>query len=450
MHISVAQNPISSKTKPLITATSTAEHRIERSTDSSTIDSDAQNGKDDVIHEAIKKKLATVALDNKFGQDDCFYIVDLGQLHRQYLRWKKCFPKIKPYYAVKCNPDPRIIQYLASLGTGFDCASGPEMKKVIDLGVKSTNIIYAHTCKQASYLRYAADHGVAKMTFDNIDELYKIKTLYPKAQLLLRILTDDSKAQWGIGIKYGAPLSDVNNLLNTAKELELDLVGVSFHVGSGCSDTEAYKDTLKSSRLIFDRAKNLGFKNFNLLDIGGGFFGVDYSGMPTFEQIAFVIHETIDSLFPSDIEIMAEPGRYFATSTLTVCCQVVGRKLLPATIKENGDDKEEDKKYMYYVNDSLHASFATRLFYSDVLNLKVLMKGGICMYGQEQKERTYSCSVWGHTCEPGDCLTDDTQLPILNIGDWIYAENMGAYAIATSHFCGFERPKTVYVNSFIE
>ena len=76
------------------------------------------------------------------------------------------------------------------------------------------------------------------------------------------------------------------------------------------------------------------------------------------------------------------------------------------------------------------------------------MRNGSYTYGERQTdEETYPSTVWGHTDEPEDCLGENIQLPILNIGDWIYAENLGAYAIATCHFAGFEKPRTIYVDT---
>ncbi|KAG2226459.1 hypothetical protein INT45_014203, partial [Circinella minor] len=267
------------------------------------------------------------------------------QLNLQHEKWKTYFPRIQPYYAVKCNPDIEIIRYLVSLGLGFDCASGPEIQLVLNHGADPSKIIYAHPCKQISHLKFAADCGIHKMTFDNIDELYKIKIHYPDAKLLLRILTDDTKAKWGLGIKYGAPMSEVDSLLETAKMLRLNIVGVSFHVGSGCSSVSAYQNALRNSRTIFDRAKELGF-NCNLLDIGGGFFGVHYSGKPSFEEIASVIRDEVDSLFKSDVQVIAEPGRYYATSTLTLCCQVVGRKIVSEQSCDKNTKATANKKYI--------------------------------------------------------------------------------------------------------
>lgn len=121
-----------------------------------------------------------------------------------------------------------VVKLLASLGTGFDCASKSEIQQVLDAGVESNRIIYANPCKQASFIRYAAQHNVSRMTFDNTEELYKIKKLYPDAELVLRILTDDSSSLCQLGLKFGAPLDTVEDLLRTAKELELNVMGVRY------------------------------------------------------------------------------------------------------------------------------------------------------------------------------------------------------------------------------
>lgn len=119
-----------------------------------------------------------------------------------------------------------VVQLLASLGCGFDCASKQEIQQVLDIGVDANRIIYANPCKQASFVRYAAQQNVSRMTFDNAEELYKIKKHYPDAELVLRILTDDSSSLCQLGLKFGAPLHTVQHLLQTAKDLDLNVVGV--------------------------------------------------------------------------------------------------------------------------------------------------------------------------------------------------------------------------------
>src|SRR5271155_3141888 len=110
---------------------------------------------------------------------------------------------------------------MANLGTGFDCASQAEIELVLNLGVDPSRIIYAQPCKTKSYIRYAAEHGVKLMTFDNTDELYKIKAAFPEAELVLRILTDDSASLCRLSTKFGASVDKSFGLLSLAKELDL-------------------------------------------------------------------------------------------------------------------------------------------------------------------------------------------------------------------------------------
>ncbi|KAJ1952143.1 Ornithine decarboxylase, partial [Dispira parvispora] len=180
--------------------------------------------------------------------EDSFFVADLGEVYRQYLQWRDWLPRVEPFYAVKCNPDPMVLRLLARLGLGFDCASRAELKKVLDLGVPSHQIVYANPCKQTSHLRFAADHDVRMLTFDNADELYKVKKHHPRAQVLLRVLTDDSKSLCKLGIKFGAPMDSTAQLLQLAHDLDLDVVGVSFHVGSGCQDASPFRDAVQRAR----------------------------------------------------------------------------------------------------------------------------------------------------------------------------------------------------------
>ena len=199
--------------------------------------------------------------------------------------------------AVKCNPDPQVLRLLAELGTGFDCASKAEIEQVLKMDIDPTRIIYAQPCKTNSYVRYAATQGVKQMTFDNSDELYKVKKLFPDADLFLRISTDDSTALCRLSMKFGAVMDSTNDLLALAKELELNVVGVSFHIGSGASDPNVFLKAVQDARCVFDQASNHGF-NMQTLDVGGGF------SSDTFEAMAAVLNEALDKYMPPHINIM--------------------------------------------------------------------------------------------------------------------------------------------------
>lgn len=99
-----------------------------------------------------------------------------------------------PFYAVKCNTDPQVLKTLVPLCTGFDCASMGEISTMLDLGVAPEHIIFANPCKPPAHIKYARDHGIHLMTFDNADELRKVQAINPQAKMVLRIITDDSKS----------------------------------------------------------------------------------------------------------------------------------------------------------------------------------------------------------------------------------------------------------------
>jgi hypothetical protein len=181
-----------------------------------------------VLSRSVASLLKSGVSKRDIEEEDPFYVCDLGEIVRQYKQWNELLPRIQPFYAVKCNPDPLVLKTLAKCGTGFDCASKAEVQLALDAGVSSSQIIYANPCKQASHIRYATARGVNVMTFDNADELYKIKQIAPYSQLVLRILTDDSKSLCRFGVKFGASLAIVPILLQIAKELELEVIGIRY------------------------------------------------------------------------------------------------------------------------------------------------------------------------------------------------------------------------------
>jgi len=384
-------------------------------------------------------------------EENSFMVGDLGEIYRQHLRWKSLLPRIEPFYAVKCNPEQTVVKMLATLGIGFDCASKTEIEQVLSLGVDPSRIIYANPCKQQSFIRYSKKQNVKKMTFDNAEELYKIKALFPDAELVLRILTDDSSSLCQLGLKFGASLATTGKLLKLARELDLNVIGVSFHVGSGCFDEYAFHDAICRARKVFDEGEELGFK-FTLLDVGGGFPGADVQDGITFEKIAAVLGPAVDQMFPSDIRVIAEPGRYYVTSAFTLCTHVIARRTVGRdAVEVEGQSADEHPEYMYYVNDGVYGSFNS-IFYDHAKPVcGLLQKDNVFMTETDwANEQEYRCSIWGPTCDSLDCLSKESSLPQLDIGDWLYWKDMGAYTIcAASQFNGFKKSEVLFTNTFL-
>ncbi|KAF9027506.1 ornithine decarboxylase [Hymenopellis radicata] len=362
-----------------------------------------------------------------------FFVADLCEVYRQHQRWRTHLPEVHPHFAVKANPDPYVLRLLAALGAGFDCASNAEINQVLALGgVSPSQIIFANPCKAASFVRAAARAGVDKMTFDNADELHKIARVHPRAKLVIRILADDSKSICAFNVKFGTPVSNVPALLAQARELNLDVIGVSFHVGSGCYDPSVYTDAIMRCRQVFDMAEEAGY-HFNFLDCGGGFED------SLFEQAARYLRDAIDEYFPdrSGIKIIAEPGRYYVANAFRLATNIIAKRTPIVQGKERPD-------VMYYINDGVYGSFNCIMFDHAVAQPYVLSLDS--SFHVPSTEPLVSSSVWGPTCDSIDKICTETMLPErLQIGDWLGFDNMGAYTIcAASQFNGFEVSRVVY------
>lgn len=309
------------------------------------------------------------------------------------------------------------------------------------MSVEPERIIYAQPCKTNSYVRYAASHGVKQMTFDNTDELYKINKLYPGAELFLRISTDDSSSLCRLSLKFGAAMDTTEELLALAKELELNVVGVSFHVGSGASDPSAFLSAVQDARIVFDRAHAHGF-TMRTLDVGGGF------SSDTFETMAAVLRDALDQYIPAHVNIIGEPGRYYVASAFTLAAHVIARR----TIEDIVTGK---KSYMLYLNDGLYGNFSSIMFDHQNPVAKVLRAGEPAAFhfdaaASEQSQNGIEYSIWGPTCDGIDRISESIRFPhTLDVGDWLYFEEMGAYTkCSATRFNGFsDAHDVVYVAS---
>ncbi|KAF9975205.1 hypothetical protein BGZ73_001234 [Actinomortierella ambigua] len=401
------------------------------------------------ISEMLEARLASIDPESDDAEaDNAFYVADLGEVYRQHLRWKALLPRIQPFFAMKCNPDPMVMHLLASLGAGFDCASKNEIQAVLEMGVDPSRIIYANPCKQNSFVKYARTNGVKMMTFDNAEELHKIARLHPDAQLVLRILTDDSKSLCKLGLKFGAPLDTVGHLLDTARSLGLNLIGVSFHVGSGCFDANAFGEAVIRARRVFDQAKEYGYE-FDFLDVGGGFPSAHVTEGITFEKVAGILGPTVDALFGPEVRVIAEPGRYYVGSAFTLATQVIARRTVRRdAVEAMAAEQNEIPSHMYYVNDGMYGSFNCIMFDHQVCEPKVLLRDGQFGYKQDFMLPEGLASVWGPTCDSIDCISPKSRLPLLETRDWLYFENMGAYTItAASQFNGFRKSEIHYTTT---
>lgn len=400
---------------------------------------DARPDPADVLRNVVAKgdvKVETPAL----------YGVDVGVIAQRYVEFVAALPRVTPHYAVKCNPDPVVVRTLAFMGANFDCASMEELELVAVAGdipreELDARVVYANPCKQASHLRHAAEMGVRLMTFDGEDELLKIRDAHGSPRLLLRIAVEDSASLCPLSSKYGASMEDVQGLLQAAVSLSLDVVGVAFHVGSGCRDVMAYVNALYRARRVFDEALQLGIPPLSVLDIGGGFPGYECESVISFSEAAAAIGGKLEDLFDSSIHVIAEPGRYFVAAAYSLATQVLSRR-----------KGRRAEKNAIVIGDGVYGSFKDAL----LLNLDFRPQGLLFRLGGHIEERddvpaghesnVSPTTLYGPTCDARDVVARDISLPSsVSSGDWLYFTNMGAYTISlATSFNSMPQPRLHY------
>lgn len=376
---------------------------------------DAEYDMGDVIKNIIENRASL----------NSFFLIDIGAIFRRYKLWMRHMPRVKMFYAVKCNPDKMLLNTLVDFGIGFDVASKMEISTVRDLGADPNKIIFANPVKEINSISFAQSEGIEKLTFDSEDELKKISIYHPHAKLVLRILVDDSRSVLPFGSKFGCPKDNLPGVFNLAKTLSLNIIGVSFHVGSCCKDANAFSDAIILAREVFDIAKEYEFE-MNFLDIGGGFPGHDNKeSTDRFIEIAHNVNQQLETSFAdiSNFEVIAEPGRFFATSCGTLVANVICRKFMKTP--------EGEKIIHYYINSSLYGLFNNIIFDKAVPCLELLNP-------IDEDQKTYKSVIFGQTCDSMDKILDGIMLPELVCGNWIVVKNHGAYTnAAASAFNGF-------------
>lgn len=359
------------------------------------------------------------------------FVVDHDILRRNYAAFKKYLPRIQAYYAVKANPDPAIVTTLYEAGASFDVASMPEFR-IVNQNIKKLSakarqdfiwdkVIYANPIKAIEALE-ELDQYRPLVTYDNEAEVGKIARHAPHAGVALRIKVPNTGAMVELSSKFGAAPGEAVDLLVAAKAQGLGVEGLSFHVGSQCTNFENYVQALNLASSIFNEARSRGVE-LQLIDIGGGFPAPYDKNVEPFKVLARKINPEINRLFPKPIEILAEPGRFMVATAATLVAKVIGK----AT---------RDSKPCVYLDDGVYHTFSGILFDHCQYRVKAFRRG-----------KKQISAVFGPTCDALDTISLSEELPDLQLGDLVYSENIGAYSQASSTwFNGFPPATVVHIN----
>ncbi len=360
------------------------------------------------------------------------FVVDHREIRRNYAMFRKFLPRVQAYYAVKANPDPAIVKTLFDAGASFDVASMPEFN-IVHENIKGwpdkkrqdfiwDKIVYANPVKDN---RTLADLDPYKplVTYDNLAEVGKIKKFAPHAGLVLRVNVPNTGSMVELSSKFGASPGEAVDLIEAAFNAGLSVEGLSFHVGSQCTNYQNYVQALGIADGIFKEAWDRGHKQVKILDIGGGFPAPYDPHVRPFAELAKTLSSEFDRLFGPEIEIIAEPGRFMVATAATLVVEIIGKAV-------------RSGKQCYYVNDGVYGTFSGVLFDHCQYHFKSFKRG-----------ETEIASVFGPTCDALDVVSVAEDLPVnLQLGDLLYSEKIGAYTIASgTNFNGMPLPTVVAV-----
>ena len=331
-------------------------------------------------------------------------------------------PNVQPFYAVKCNPEPVLLQTLCNRLVDFDCASLQEVYSVKKLHWaredKAPKILYAHPLKSERDIRTINDMGICATVVDSEEEVSKLAKCGWKGVALVRVAVQDKGSKMPFSSKFGATVDEVEAICKASK---VPIIGASFHVGSGCEDVTQYTEAIKYTATdIFGLLKKYGHKT-RILDIGGGYS----ANQDIFQSQAAAIANGIKYV-SEETRVVAEPGRYFAQPSQDLFVKVIAKK--PGV---------GGKGWRYVIDESLYGHFSCIPFdHQKPVWFRVKESDS------DTREKV-DATLFGRTCDSLDVVAKG-QMERLEVGDWLWFPMMGAYTSATaSEFNGFPKPDVI-------
>lgn len=344
-------------------------------------------------------------------------VLDVDRVEQQYHALKAGLGHADIHYAVKANPHRAILERLIALGSHFDCASRGEIEMCLALGARPETISYGNTVKRVQDIAYAHRAGITLFSADADEELEKIAEHAPGAQVYIRLIVELSQADWPLSRKFGCDKDTALRLLDYAKELGLDPIGFSFHVGSQTRRADMWAATLDRLAETWHAAREAGH-TLTLLNIGGGFpafYGEEIEGPTAYSAR---VMELVTERFGHIPRVMAEPGRGLVAEAGMIAAEVVlvSRK------------SERDMHRWVYLSIGRFSGLAET-------------EGEAIRYQfvtPRDGDATGPCIMAGPSCDSADVLYEKRpmQLPLsLKSGDRILIRNTGAYTSTYSSVC---------------
>ncbi len=357
-----------------------------------------------------------------------FLACDVGVVEESYRQVQRHLPAFTIHYAVKCNPAPQVLRALAAQGCQFEVASIGELSLVEAIGAPGSAVLFSNPVKAPAAVAAAHRRGVTRFAVDSAAEVHKVATQAPGASVYVRLAVDDSSSLFPLSRKFGVGLEESERLLLLARSLGLTPYGVTFHVGSQCTDAKAWQKAITRCGALLGRLAERGVR-LQMLDIGGGFPARYTQEVPSISTIADGITTAVSELPYTPALLVAEPGRSLVATSGVMVTSIIG-------VAERDDgpwvylDAGGYNGMMEAVQTGGRWAFPLRTSRPD---------GGTAAQ--------LPFTVTGPSCDASDTMFYDAWLPAdLEVGDHLYIGVAGAYSLSyASSFNGFGPPPLVVV-----
>jgi ornithine decarboxylase len=351
-------------------------------------------------------------------------ILDCERVRAQYRKLHRALPGVDLHYALKPMPHEAVVQTVLNCGGFLDLATTGEVQLVARMGVDPMRCIHTHPIKRDSDIRNALHFGVRVFVADNPDEVRKFAPYADRAELLLRVSFRSPGAVCDLSRKFGCDPEDVLALARLAAELNIQVRGLSFHVGSQAADAGKHVEAIEACAKLLAKAHQEKLGVCDTLDIGGG-FPIDYAQRAAdIRRFCAPIRAALGRL-PKRVRVIAEPGRFIAGPAAISVASVMGRA-------------QREGYWWYYLDDGLYGSYSGQLYDHARYPVESLRNGG----------QRFPAVLAGPTCDSIDVIAENLMLPHLKAGDLIIGRAMGAYTWASaSDFNFFPKATVVAVNS---
>lgn len=319
------------------------------------------------------------------------------------------------HYAVKANFNEPILKLISEKGFGADCVSGREVETAVNAGFKTEEVVFAGVGKSDSEINSALDLNIFCFNCESIQEIEVINELAAakdkKAQIALRInpnVNANTHKYITTGLsenKFGINMWELDAVLDVLENsLNIDLIGLHFHIGSQITDLTSFKNLTSKINKIQEwfYSRQIIVK---IINAGGG-LGIDYYNpngqIPEFSEYFKIFNEFLE-LRP-DQEVHFELGR----SIVGQCGSLVSKVL--------------------YIKNGLKKNFA-------ILDAGMTELIRPMLYGAHHELENISShsseivkyDVVGPICESTDCFSKDLELPKTERGNLFVIKSAGAY-----------------------